>query len=24
MRKLDVNSTAGLVRYAVRAGLVEA
>ena len=23
MRKLDVNSTAGLVRYAVRAGLVE-
>jgi DNA-binding NarL/FixJ family response regulator len=24
MRKLEVNSTAGLVRYAVRAGLVEA
>jgi DNA-binding CsgD family transcriptional regulator len=24
MRKLDVNSTAGLVRYAVRASLVEA
>ena len=23
MRKLDVNSTAGLVRYAVRAGLIE-
>jgi DNA-binding CsgD family transcriptional regulator len=24
MRKLNVNSTAGLVRYAVRANLVEA
>jgi len=24
MRKLEVNSTAGLVRYAVRSGLVEA
>jgi hypothetical protein len=24
MRKLEVNSTAGLVRYAVRARLVEA